>query len=1064
MTAQSRFETVRINEFMALNSTVLTDKDGEYSDWIELYNPNPVDINLSGWSLTDNRNQSKKWIFPSVFIKSEEYLVLFASGKNRTHPDPELHTNFKLDGDGEYLALFDPDENIVTEFNPSFPAQQTDISLGYYDRDYFASATPTPGSENQFANAQFLPNPVFSHPHGFYEKPFEVTITTNLSKAQIFYTTDGSPPGISNGKSYNAPVPINTSTVLRAVVKKSGSLTSQIATTTYLFLDDVINQSNHPLGYPSDWGPYTAISGTAIADYEMDPEITRDPECAGQMKAALLALPTLSIVTDKNNLFSKSTDPISGGIYIYTGPPGDGDIPLPGDGWERPASVEFFNRDGSEEFQIDCGIQLHGGHSRRPEKSPKHSFRLVFKSEYGPTRLSYPLLGENIATEFNTIVLRAGFGNSWCHWKHSERRYAQYIRDIWAKDTQLAMGQPAGHGRYVHLYLNGLYWGIYNPTERLDKDFAATYLEGNPEDFDVIKDYGSVIDGNKTAWNNMMSLVNKGLANNTNYQRIQGKNPAGTTNPGYEAYVDVVNLIDYMILNFYGGNWDWDHHNWVAIRNRVQPGNGFKFFSWDAEHILEEISYNTLNENNNNCPSQLFQRLRENADFCRLFADRIQLHCFNGGVLTLESASVRWMNRAKQIDLAILAESARWGDYRRDVHRYSTEGPFDLYDKKYWLAQQSYLLNEYFPKRTNEFINHLRIANLFPNVDAPLFLINGKLVRPNLIQAGDILSMRAAGDIYYTTDGTDPTLGGQISPTASKYSESFRLMQSTHIKARALQGSTWSALNEVILILSTDLNNLKVTEIHYHPLPEDTIDDRAFEFIELKNIGTSFLDLSGSRFCNGISFSFPISTILNPNEFIVLASNQRYFTNRYHFVPCDEYEGLLDNAGERITLMSAVGDTIFSIRYNDRMPWPVAVDGKGYSLVPNLQNPSGDQQNPADWRASFKIHGSPGKDDDASLVVEAIRNINHRNFELSQNYPNPFNSSTIICFSITTESVVEFKIYDVLGREIRTIINKKMPAGKHQVTLELSNLNSGIYFYQIKVGELTQSHKLILMK
>ncbi len=112
------------------------------------------------------------------------------------------------------------------------------------------------------------------------------------------------------------------------------------------------------------------------------------------------------------------------------------------------------------------------------------------------------------------------------------------------------------------------------------------------------------------------------MADNVNYQHIHGKNPDGNYNPSYQAYVDIVNLIDYMIMNFYGANWNWDHHNRVAVRNRVKPVKGFIFFSWYAKHILENVLSNILSENGNNCPSQFFQLLRENKDFRLLFAER----------------------------------------------------------------------------------------------------------------------------------------------------------------------------------------------------------------------------------------------------------------------------------------------------------------------------------------------------------------------------------------------------------------------------------------------------------
>ena len=105
-------QTLLINEFMASNSSVLADKDDEYSDWIEIHNTSNNDINLSGWVLTDDKSNNSKWIFPSVVINSNGYLIVFASGKDLTDPLGELHTNFKLAAEGEYLALSNPEGNI----------------------------------------------------------------------------------------------------------------------------------------------------------------------------------------------------------------------------------------------------------------------------------------------------------------------------------------------------------------------------------------------------------------------------------------------------------------------------------------------------------------------------------------------------------------------------------------------------------------------------------------------------------------------------------------------------------------------------------------------------------------------------------------------------------------------------------------------------------------------------------------------------------------------------------------------------------------------------------------
>jgi hypothetical protein len=1276
LAAQPLDSSLRINEFMASNSTTLADEDGDYSDWIEIYNPTAAAIDLLNWSLTDDKASPQKWQFPQVSLAANSYLVVFASGKDRALPGQELHMNFKLSGTGEYLALSDPNGTVATVFDPSFPEQQPDVSFAYYEGDFVASSSPTPGAVNQFADQQVLPSPVFDHEHGFYETPFEVAITSELAAVQIYYTTDGSEPSDENGIHYSAPLPVHTTTVLRAIAMKSGYLKSRITTRTYLFLDDVIKQPNNPPGYPSEWGPYLAFAGTSIADYEMDPEITQDPEYANLMRDALLAIPTISIVTDKNNLFSKSTDPDLGGIYIYTGPPGAGDVRGLGNDWERPASVEFFNADGSESFQADCGIRLHGGHSRRPEKCPKHSFRLVFRKEYGPTRLDYPILGNNATSSFNSIILRAGFGNTWVHWSSSERQRAQLIRDIWGKDTQLDMGHLSGHNSYAHVYLNGLYWGLFNPTERIDDEFATTYMGGNPDDYDVIKFHTTdsqvvIVDGNLDAWRELFALARQGLASNENYQRIQGKNPDGSPNPNYKAYLDVVNFIDYMLLNFYGNNWDWDHHNGIVVRNRINPGKGFKFISWDAEHILEDVSRNRLQElgenPNNNCPSELFQRLRQNAEFRRLVADRVQFLCFNGGILTPESAAQRWMERAREIDLPIIAESARWGDYRRDVHQYQS-GPFDLYTKKYWLDEQSFIMNDYFPDRTTVFIDQLKQASLFPRTTAPRLLINGQETDRNTIQAGDVLTMTApSGTIYYTTDGADPWLsessgesgqsllvtedaakkvlvpktdignawrsdihfddsawqlcsgtpggvgyekgsgyedlitldvgddmhddggnpnpscyirivfnvtdenlqkfnaltlqalyddgfvaylnntkvaeanapaspvwnsvstagheaaglesfdisqyisklvegqnllaiqglnantsssdfifngqlladeqisGGEeeVSPSAVIYSEPITLSQSTHIKARTHSGNEWSALNDMIFVLPTDLDNLKITEIQYHPLAQDSIDDRSFEFIELKNVSSAPLDLSGARFCRGISYSFPVMTILESNKFVVLASDQARFAERYGFSPFGQYDGFLDNAGERLALVNADNDTILSVRYNDRPPWPTTPDGEGYSLVPKDRNPLGDQNDPANWQASHDINGSPGRDDEASTLVNNKADKKPIRFQLDQNYPNPFNSSTTFSYHLPADMDVRLVIFDIVGRTVRTFRPENQLAGSHHLVWNGTNesgnpVASGVYFFTLyaKNGVLNfvQTRKMVLIK
>ena len=122
--------TVVISEFMASNSTTLKDEDGDYSDWIELYNRGNETVSLKGWGLSNSENDPYEWVFPEISLSAGQRMIVFASGKDRTDPDSELHTNFRLSAEGEYLALTGNDGIVRTQFSPAYPPQYPDISYG----------------------------------------------------------------------------------------------------------------------------------------------------------------------------------------------------------------------------------------------------------------------------------------------------------------------------------------------------------------------------------------------------------------------------------------------------------------------------------------------------------------------------------------------------------------------------------------------------------------------------------------------------------------------------------------------------------------------------------------------------------------------------------------------------------------------------------------------------------------------------------------------------------------------------------------------------------------------
>jgi hypothetical protein len=788
--------------------------------------------------------------------------------------------------------------------------------------------TPTPRGPNGTSDLTAVVSDThFNKDRGFYDQPFDVVITTDTPGATIRYTTDGNAPTATTGTAYTGPVWISTTTVLRAAAFKPGFIPSNPDTQTYIFLNDVIQQSNDPPpGFP-DMG-----TGGMHWDYEMDPDVVNDPAYSGTIKDDLKAIPTLSLVMNPADLF--------GANGIYTNPMGSGVA------WERPGSAELIHPDGTREgFQIDAGVRIYGGVNRFTQ-FPKHTFRLLFKTRYGDSKLKYDLFagmpeGDGAVDEFDTIILRGNFNKSWPFWVDYEQQRAQYIHDAYIASTQLAMGQPGIHQTFVHLYVNGVYWGLYNPSERPDAAFAASYLGGEKEQYDALNS-SEPVDGTKDAWSTLQNLVNSpNVATAAGYAQVR-------------QYLDVDNLIDYLLVNFYGGNIDWDDHNWYAARQRA-PGAGYKFFSWDAERTLEELGEDKTNAGQFDKPSFLYARLRENPEFRMLFADHVHKHFFNGGALTPDEAAARYMEWAAVIDRAIVGESARWGDWVRQDSPYTRDNE--------WLGEQQRLLSEYFPWRTGVMIEQFRNMDLYPSLDAPVFAQHG-----GPISQGFTLSMTnpsGAGSIYYTLDGSDPRMpGGAIRAGAVRYAGApVPLSQTTVVKARVFDGTSWSALNEATF--TYDMAALRVTEVMYHPAPPaagGTYVDSDFEFVEIQNTATSALYVGGVRLTGGLEFTFGNLT-LAPGQRAVVVRNRPAFESRYGtaMTIAGTFAGGLDDGGDHVRLDGAGGQVVMDFCYDDA--WYPQTDGQGFSLV--LAAPTSPLlwSEKEGWRPSGTMHGAPGAAD-----------------------------------------------------------------------------------------------------
>jgi len=766
----------------------------------------------------------------------------------------------------------------------------------------------------------------FSKMHGHYGAPFDLELTSVTEGAEIYYTLDGSQPSPIGGMPYTGPIGIDATTTVRAVAVSAGHPPSDVKTRTYIFLDDTLVQTG--AGLPFTWGHVGP-------DYEMDSQVVTDPLYRNKIRDDLMVIPTVSLVMDPGDLFGAGTG-------LYANPA------MRGEAWQRAVSAELITPLAGTGFQINAAVEiLDDIASDSPWRMDKLSFRLTFKGAYGPTKLEYPLFGDEAADRFDTLVLDAQDSDTWASHIYSNRQTALYVRGQYLSDLQNAMGGCAPHGRYVHLYLNGLYWGLYCLRERPSGSFAEAYLGATKDDYEVVD--GSTA-GASQAYNRMISISYGNLADPAQYELLG-------------QLLDVGGFVDYVIANIYVGNLDWGTPNWTATMAADDPSGRWRFHCCNGERILRSVGENITVRWDAIGPAGLHQRLSANADYRMLFADRVYRHFYNDGALTPTRAAARFADRLAEIDRAIVGESARWGDNRRAAP-YTRDGE--------WLAQSGWLTGAYFPPRTGIVLSQLAARGLHASLPTPVFRVNGQGQHGGEVHVGDALTIEAPGSvIYYTLDGSDPRLpGGGISGAAVPYTGPVVLESTSRVKARALSGSRWSAVNEAVYYVDVS-PHLRVTEIMYHPsepTPQEVAAgftrNRDFEFVELKNIHDRPIRLDGVRFTNGIAFTFP-AVELASGQHVVVVADEDAFRMRYGSgvaLIAGEFSGSLRNSRERIEVETPLGSPVHNFRYRPEA-YPHTNDGS-FSLT--VRDPLADEavwDDAAGWRSSVWPGGTPGAEE-----------------------------------------------------------------------------------------------------
>ncbi|MEE2948104.1 MAG: lamin tail domain-containing protein, partial [Verrucomicrobiota bacterium] len=699
--AKHDFGQVVINELLAANRDGLKDEEGETGDWIELRNVGNASVNLAGWSLSDDPVKPGKWVFPAVALPPSATLVVHATGKNRSASRQALHTNFKLGVEGEYLGLF----------SPELPRRVADeISPVYPEQRGDISY-------GRLANGEWA----------WFETP--TPGTGNRGK-----TIQGllAPPKFSAERGvYDAQFRVHLTTEEPgAVIRYTTDYSEPTATRGKIYSAPIPVRR-------------TTVVRAAVFKSGMLPSRVMTHTYAYNLSKGVTSLPMMSLVTENSNLRGNT------GI-METNPR---NTTKRGIAWERPVSMELIYPETGETLQANAGLRVQGGNYIRGRYNPnsgppagKYSFRLYFRGDYGPGRLRYPFFPGLQVQDFNHIVLRAGMND------HSN----PFVVDELVRRLSADMGQVSARGTFMNLYLNGKNNGYYNPTERIDSDFLNSW-NGSDSEWDIIAQFGELREGDTVKWNELKSALLKNLSVPQNYAAA-------------ERLLNVDNFIDYIMLNVYANTGDWPHNNWRAARQRV-PGAKWRFIVWDAEWAFGNNGRSVTGNNLTSGPlagdsdiARFYRSLQKNPEFRMRFADRVQIHYFNGGALTDENVLRRFLEMKEELSGVI-----------RNMN---------MTVERTWV-----------PRRRAIVMSQMATQKIQASDNAPQFAQDG-----GAVPAGYRLKLTAPeGEIYYTLNGTDPRRPGEMAEVGKTIlagdAEKWALVPSADNGGNAL-GNRWRGGSE----------------------------------------------------------------------------------------------------------------------------------------------------------------------------------------------------------------------------------------------------------------------------
>jgi len=633
-------QEIFINEFMSSNNKFIFDEDNEDSDWIEIYNASTDTIWLANYCISDNVNKLTKWCFPDTTIRPGEFMLVFASGKDRAKSGSELHTNFKISASGENLLL---SKNGLLIQHIDVIELETNTSYGSYPDgtlNYFVFLQPSPDLPNYINPAvDFIS---FSQRGGIYDKAFSLTITTQ-SDNRIFYTLDGSTPSVSS-LLYTEPLVLN-----HNLCSPQNISFIQISPPQYF--------------YPNNSADILKSIVIKAAAFDSEDNRISSVETNSYFIKELNVkhnLPIISITANYDDLFDEANGILVPGIYQDSANVDwTGNYYMSGIEWEREIFVEFYEPNNKIGFRQDAGLRTHGGNSRR---FPQKGLRLYARKEYGNSNFNYQVFSDRKTDKYKRLVLRP-FESSWTN---------AGIEDYIAQKSIGKLNIDRLASRPIILYINGEYWGIYTLQERIDQHYISTYNDCNPDSIDLITNwFGNVDNGSADDFLDLFSFINNNdLSIKSNYEAVENR-------------MDIDNFIDYQIFQIFIINYDWPANNMKCWRAN-QKGSKWRWIFYDGDAGLYNTEYkifeHAMSEAVKDWPTNavatlFFRKLLENQVFKDKFFYRLEQVLNND--LAYSTLKPLFLSIFEEIKPEISLQSKRFAKPLSDANWYASMGNID---------------------------------------------------------------------------------------------------------------------------------------------------------------------------------------------------------------------------------------------------------------------------------------------------------------------------------------------------------------------------------------------------